>query len=89
MIDWQLKPSLQYGKVARAVVSAGPRVDVGGLAGREGRLMFLGYLAAIDVVVVAAVGDIVVVVIDAGVEGRRGVEIDLALAIGGLSHGDG
>lgn len=85
MIDWQLKPSLQYGKVARAVVSAGPRVDVGGLAGREGRLVFLGYLAAIDVVAVV----VVAVVIDAGVEGRGGVEIDLALAIGGLSHGDG
>ena len=68
-------------------MSAGPRVDVGGLAGREGRVMFLGYLAAIDVVAVV-VGDIVVVVIDAGVEGRGGVEIDLALAIGGLSHGD-
>ena len=66
-------------------MSAGPGVDVGGLAGREGSLMFLGEAAISVLIVIDAAATTAV-----AVEGRgRGVDIDLALAIGGLSHGDG
>ncbi len=85
MIDWELEPRLQDGEIARAVASAGPGVDVGGLAGREGSLMLLGEAAICVLVVVDAAATTAV-----AVEGReRGVDIDLALAIGGLYHGDG